>query len=152
MSFSTFLTKAVGIKHPIIQGGMHHVGDATLVSAVANAGGLGMITALSQPSAEDLHKEILRCKKLTDKPFGVNLTLLPTLVPPNYAAYADVVVKEKIPIVETAGHYKGLEPFIDLFRKHGILVLHKCTQIKHAQTAVRLGAHMISVDGFECAG
>lgn len=103
----TVLTERLGIKHPIIQGGMHYVGYKELAAAVSNAGGLGMVTALTQPSPEDLRREIQQCKELTDRPFGVNLTLLPMLVPPDYDAYAKVVVDEGIKVVETAGHYKG---------------------------------------------
>uniref|UniRef100_A0A7S3PNT6 Nitronate monooxygenase domain-containing protein n=1 Tax=Aplanochytrium stocchinoi TaxID=215587 RepID=A0A7S3PNT6_9STRA len=148
----TLLTERLKIKHPIIQGGMHYVGYAPLAAAVSNAGGLGIITALTQPSPEDLRDEIQKCKRLTDKPFGVNLTLLPMLTPPDYPAYAQVVVDEGIKVVETAGHYKGLEPFVELFKKHDTMIIHKCVAVRHALTAQRMGVDMISMDGFECAG
>lgn len=108
MRLRTLLTDMLNIKHPILQGGLHHVGFAPLAAAVSNAGGMGFITALSLRSPEELRDEIRKCKELTSHPFGVNLTLLPTIVPPDYNAYAEIVVKEKISIVETAGHYKGL--------------------------------------------
>jgi NAD(P)H-dependent flavin oxidoreductase YrpB (nitropropane dioxygenase family) len=117
---------------------------------VSNAGGLGFITALTQPSAEDLRKEIQKCKKLTKKPFGVNLTLLPALVPPDYQSYAQVIVDEKVPIVETAGNKP--EVFIAFFKKHGIKVIHKCVAIRHALSAQKYGVDMLSIDGFECGG
>mmetsp|Transcript_29468 Transcript_29468/g.51746 ORF Transcript_29468/g.51746 Transcript_29468/m.51746 type:complete len:330 (+) Transcript_29468:122-1111(+) len=150
MPIQTELTRALGIEHPIIQGGMHYVGYAELAAAVSNAGGLGIITALTQPTAEALRKEIQKCKKLTKKPFGVNMTLLPALVPPDYESYAKVVVEEKIKIVETAG--RNPKRFIEFFKKHGCYVIHKCVAIRHALTAQRLGADMISMDGFECGG
>lgn len=127
------------------------VGYAELAAAVSNAGGLGVITALTQPTAEDLRKEIRKCRELCpDKPFGVNLTLLPALVPPDYEAFAKVVVEEGIRIVETAG--RNPERFVRFFKEHGCVVIHKCTSIRHALTAQRLGADLISMDGFECAG
>mmetsp|Transcript_5798 Transcript_5798/g.6999 ORF Transcript_5798/g.6999 Transcript_5798/m.6999 type:complete len:329 (-) Transcript_5798:156-1142(-) len=148
----TLLTERLNIKHPIIQGGMHYVGYAPLAAAVSNAGGLGIITALTMPSPEDLRKEIQKCKTLTNKPFGVNLTLLPMLAPPDYGAYAQVVVDEGIKVVETAGHYKGVAEFVDMFKKHDIMIIHKCVAVRHALTAQRIGVDMISMDGFECAG
>lgn len=111
-----------------------------------------MITALTQPDAKSLELEIQKARSLTSKPLGVNLTLLPTLVPPNYEDFARVVVDAGIECVETAGHYKGLEPFVETFKKNDIPVIHKCTQIRHGQTAAKMGVDMISVDGFECAG
>lgn len=156
MPLTTKLTRALGIMHPIIQGGMHYVGYAPLVAAVSEAGGIGLVTALTQPSPELLQAEIQAVKAATTKPFGVNLTLLPALKPPNYAAYADVVEQEmesgQLRLIETAGHVKGLEPFIERFKKAGAVVIHKCTQIRHAKTAQRMGADFISMDGFECAG
>jgi len=152
MPISTVLTRALGITHPIIQGGMHHVGFAPLAAAVSEAGGVGMITALTQPSPEALRAEIRLAKSLTDKPVGVNLTLLPALAPPNYDEYAQVVVDEKIAVVETAGHFKGLAPFVTRFKKAGAYVIHKCVAVRHAKSAQRLGVDMISMDGFECAG
>jgi len=150
--FRTALTEMLGIRHPVICGGMHYVGYGGLAAAVSSAGGLGIITALTQPDPESLRKEIRECRKLTNAPFGVNLTLLPMLVPPDYGAYADVVVEEGIKVVETAGHYKGLEPFVKLFKEHDIKVIHKCTAVRHAKTAERLGVDMICMDGFEAAG
>ena len=156
MPISTKLTRALGITHPLIQGGMHYVGYAPLVAAVSNAGAIGCITALTLPTPEALQQEIRRCKELTSKPFGVNLTLLPMLSPPNYGAYADVVEEEmrsgQLRMIETAGHVKGLEPFVKRFKAAGAFVIHKCTAVRHAKTAERLGVDMISMDGFECAG
>jgi len=146
----TKVTQLLGIKHPIVQGGMHYVGYAELAAAVSNAGGLGIITALTQPNSNALREEIKKCRTLTDKPFGVNLTLLPALVPPDYDSYAQVVIDEKIKIVETAGNNPG--PFIKKFKENGIIVIHKCVSIRHALTAERLGVDIISMDGFECAG
>jgi len=150
MPLETRVTKLLGIKHPIIQGGMHYVGYASLAAAVSNAGGLGLITALTQPSAVALRDEIRACKKLTNKPFGVNLTLLPALVPPDYKAYAQVIVDEGIKVVETAG--RSPEEFIKFFKQHGIVVIHKCVAVRHALSAERLGVDVVSMDGFECAG
>jgi len=146
----TKFTEAFGIEHPIVQGGMQWVGKAELVAAVANAGGLGMITALTQPSPEDLVKEIARTRDLTDKPFGVNLTILPSITPPPYDEYRSVIVDEGIKIVETAGSNPG--PHMAQFHDAGIRVLHKCTSVKHAIKAQDLGVDGISIDGFECAG
>ncbi|KAI1256368.1 hypothetical protein MGN70_001492 [Eutypa lata] len=150
MPFDTELTRRLGIKIPVIQGGMQHVGYAELASAVSNAGGLGILTALTQPTPEDLRNEIRRCRQMTGKPFGVNITLLPALVPPDYGAYAQVVIDEGVRIVETAGNSPG--PVISLLKKAGIIVLHKCTTIRHAQSAIKLGVDFLSIDGFECAG
>ncbi|KAG0053747.1 hypothetical protein BGZ89_002827, partial [Linnemannia elongata] len=150
MVLQTKLTKLVGIKHPIVQGGMQWVGTAELASAVSNAGGLGILTALTQPTPEHLRNEIRRCRTMTNKPFGVNLTLLPAMTPPPYAEYGDVIVQEGIKVVETAGNNPG--EHIRKFKEAGIFVIHKCTSIRHALTAQRLGADMLSIDGFECAG
>ncbi|KAF2125530.1 inosine monophosphate dehydrogenase [Dothidotthia symphoricarpi CBS 119687] len=150
MPFNTELTRALGIRVPVVQGGMQWVGYAELASAVSNAGGLGLLTALTQPSPEDLRKEIRRCRTMTKNPFGVNLTLLPALVPPDYAAYARVIIEEKINIVETAGNSPG--PVIRQLKAAGTTILHKCTTIRHAQSAVKLGVDFLSIDGFECAG
>ncbi|PKS11522.1 hypothetical protein jhhlp_003287 [Lomentospora prolificans] len=150
MPFDTELTRRLGIQVPIVQGGMQHVGTADLASAVSNAGALGIITALIFPTPEDLRKEIRRCRTLTNRPFGVNITLLPALVPPDYAAYARVVIEEGVKIVETAGNSPG--PVIKQLKEAGIIVLHKCTTIRHAQSAVKLGVDFLSIDGFECAG
>ena len=146
----TRFTELFGVEHPIAQGGMQWVGRATLVSAVANAGALGFITALTQPTPEDLTKEIARCRDWTDKPFGVNLTILPAIKPPPYAEYRQAIIEAGIKIVETAG-YKPQE-HIDEFHKYGVKVIHKCTSVRHALSAERMGADAISIDGFECAG
>ncbi|KAI0173560.1 hypothetical protein GGR52DRAFT_543510 [Hypoxylon sp. FL1284] len=150
MPFDTELTRRLGIKIPVVQGGMQHVGYAELAAAVSNAGGLGIITALTQPTPEDLRNEIRRCRKMTKNPFAVNITLLPALAPPDYGAYAQVVIDEDIKIVETAGNSPG--PVITKLKKAGIIILHKCTTIRHAQSAIKLGVDFLSIDGFECAG
>src|SRR5258706_10206137 len=146
----TRFTELVGVEHPIVQGGMQWVGRAELVAAVANAGALRFITALTQPTPEDLTKEIARCRGLTDKPFGVNLTILPSIKPPPYAEYRQAIIESGIKAVETAG-YKPQE-HVDEFKKHGIKVIHKCTAVRHALSAERMGVDAISIDGFECAG
>jgi NAD(P)H-dependent flavin oxidoreductase YrpB (nitropropane dioxygenase family) len=146
----TRFTEMFGVDHPIVQGGMQWVGRAELVAAVANAGALGMITALTQPAPDDLRKEIARCRELTDKPFGVNLTILPAIKPPPYAEYRQAIIESGIKIVETAGNKP--QEHVDEFKRHGIKVLHKCTSVRHALSAERMGADAISIDGFECAG
>ncbi len=146
----TRITDLFGIEHPIAQGGMQWVGKAELVAAVANAGALGFITALTQPTPEDLAKEIRRTRDLTDKPFGVNLTILPAIKPPPYAEYRDAIIAGGIKVVETAG-YKPQE-HVDHFKQHGIKVIHKCTAVRHALSAERMGVDAVSIDGFECAG
>src|SRR5688500_10050433 len=143
-------TELVGVEHPIVQGGMQWVGRAELVAAVANAGALGLITALTQPTPEDLTKEIARCRDMTDKPFGVNLTILPTIKPPPYAEYRQAIIEAGIKVVETAGNKP--QEHVDEFKKHGIKIVHKCTSVRHALSAERMGADAISIDGFECAG
>jgi len=150
MPFNTKLTRALGIKVPVVQGGMQWVGYAELASAVSNAGGLGILTALTQPTPEDLRKEIRKCRTMTNNPFGVNITLLPAMVPPDYRAYAQVVIEEGIRIVETAGNSPG--PVIEQLKAVGTIILHKCTTIRHAQSAIALGVDFLSIDGFECAG
>ncbi len=140
----------LGIEHPIVQGGMQWVGLAELASAVSNAGGLGILTGLTQPTPEALLKEIARCREMTDKPFAVNLTILPTIKPVPYEEYAQAIVDSGIKIVETAGH--NPEPFLPPFKAAGITVIHKCTSIRHCLKAERIGCDMVSVDGFECAG
>ncbi len=150
MALKTRFTEAFGIEHPIVQGGMQWVGKAELVAAVANAGALGLITALTQPTPEALTKEIARTRDMTDKPFGVNLTILPTITPPPYAEYRQAIIEAGITIVETAG-YKPQE-HVDHFKQHGIKVIHKCTAVRHALSAERMGVDAISIDGFECAG
>jgi nitronate monooxygenase len=146
----TRFTQMFGVDHPIAQGGMQWVGRATLVSAVANAGALGFITALTQPTPEALLEEIARCRDWTDKPFGINLTILPAIKPPPYAEYRAAIIESGVKIVETAG-YKPQE-HVDEFKKHGIKVIHKCTSVRHALSAERMGVDALSIDGFECAG
>ncbi|OBJ67854.1 nitronate monooxygenase family protein [Mycobacterium sp. 1274756.6] len=150
MSLTTKFTETFGIEHPVVQGGMQWVGRADLVAAVANAGGLGFLTALTQPTPAELAKEIERTRQLTDKPFGVNLTILPTINPPPYDEYRQVIVDSGIKIVETAGSNPA--PHLPMFHEHGIKVLHKCTSVRHAVKAQSLGVDGISIDGFECAG
>jgi nitronate monooxygenase len=146
----TKITRLLGIDHPIIQGGMMWVGTAEMASAVSNAGGLGMLTALTQPTPDALRAEIQRCRRMTDKPFGVNLTILPSISPPPYAEYRKAIIESGIKIVETAGHKP--QEHVDHFKQHGITVLHKCTAVRHALSAERMGVDVISIDGFECAG
>ena len=147
---STRFTEIFGIEHPIVQGGMQNVGVAELVSAVANAGALGFLTALTQPSPEALTREIARTRGMTDRPFGVNLTILPTLKPIPYAEYAQATVESGIKIVETAGN--NPQRFLPAFKAAGIKVIHKCTSVRHAIKAETIGCDAISIDGFECAG
>ena len=150
MSFKTRITELLNIEYPIVQGGMMWVGRAELASAVSNAGGLGIITALTQPTPELLYKEIERCKTMTDKPFGVNLTILPSVNPPPYAEYRDAIISSGIKIVETAGSKP--QEHVDIFKQHNIIVIHKCTSVRHAISAEKMGVDAISIDGFECAG
>jgi nitronate monooxygenase len=146
----TAVTELLGIRYPIIQGGMQWVGYAELASAVSNAGGLGILTALTQPTPDDLRREIERCRGMTDKPFGVNLTILPAIKPPPYAEYIAAIVESGIRIVETAGN--NPRDFAPKFKEHGITVIHKCTSLRHALSAEKSGVDVISIDGFECAG
>ena len=146
----TRITDLFGIEHPVIQGGMQWVGCAELVSAVSNAGALGILTALTQPTPEDLVKEIQRTREMTDKPFGVNLTVLPTINPPPYEEYAQAIVGSGVKIVETAG--RSPEPFMELFKEYDVKVIHKCTSVRHALKAQSVGVSAITIDGFECAG
>lgn len=146
----TRFTELFGVEHPIAQGGMQWVGTAELVSAVANAGALGFLTALTQPTPEALSREIARTREMTDKPFGVNLTILPSINPPPYAEYRRAVIESGVTIVETAG-YKPQEHIDDL-KAHGVKIIHKCTAVRHALSAERMGVDAISIDGFECAG
>lgn len=146
----TRFTEMFGIEHPIVQGGMQWVGRAPLVAAVANAGALGMLTALTQPTPEELSKEIARTRELTDKPFGVNLTILPAITPPPYAEYRQAIIEAGIKIVETAG--SNPKEHLEDFQPHGIKVIHKATSVRHAVKAEQLGVDAVSVDGFECAG
>jgi len=146
----TKFTEAFGVEAPIVQGGMQWVGRAELASAVSNAGGLGILTALTQPTPDDLRREIDRCRTMTDKPFGVNLTILPSVNPPPYAEYRKAIIESGIRIVETAG--SGPREHVEDFKSHGVTVLHKCTAVRHALSAERMGVDIVSIDGFECAG
>lgn len=146
----TRFTELLGIEHPIVQGGMQWVGRAELAAAVSNAGGLGIITGLTQPTPQALKDEIARCRQMTSKPFGVNLTILPTLKPIPHDEYAQAIIDSGVKIVETAGSNPA--KYIGMFKQAGIKVLHKCTAVRHALTAERHGADVISIDGFECAG
>lgn len=150
MAIKTRITEMLGIEHPIVQGGMMWVGTADMAAAVSNAGGLGIITALTQATPDDLRREIERCRTLTNKPFGVNLTILPSVNPPPYAEYRRAIIDSGIKIVETAGAKP--QEHVDDFKSHGIIILHKCTAVRHALSAERMGADIISIDGFECAG
>jgi NADH:quinone reductase (non-electrogenic) len=146
----TRFTREFGIEHPIVQGGMQWVGRAELVAAVANAGALGHITALTQPTPEDLAKEIARCQEMTDKPFGVNLTILPTINPPPYMEYAQAIIESGVKHVETAGN--NPQEYLDVFKPAGIKVIHKAVTVRHALKGQSLGVDAISIDGFDCAG
>lgn len=146
----TRLTELLGIRYPIVQGGMMWVGTAELVSAVSNAGGLGILTALTQPTPEQLAKEIERCSTMTDAPFGVNLTILPSINPPPYEAYLDVIIGSGVKILETAG--RNPQDFILKAKATGIKIIHKCVSVRHALSAERNGVDAVSIDGFECAG
>ncbi|MGF6506163.1 NAD(P)H-dependent flavin oxidoreductase [Paraburkholderia sp. 32] len=146
----TRITELFQIKYPIIQGGMHYVGLAELASAVSNAGGLGVITALTQKTPELLAKEIARCREMTDQPFGVNLTFLPTFSAPPYLEYIDAIRQAGVRIVETAG--RNPEPYISSLKEAGIKIFHKCTSIRHALKAQQIGCDAVTVDGFECGG
>ncbi|MDR3417181.1 MAG: nitronate monooxygenase family protein [Nevskia sp.] len=150
MNFRTRFTELVGIDYPIVQGGMMWVGRAELAAAVSNAGGLGILTALTQPTPDALRQEIERCRGMTGKPFGVNLTILPSVKPPPYAEYRRAIIDSGVKIVETAGH--NPREHVEEFKAHGIKVIHKCTAVRHALSAERLGVDAISIDGFECAG
>jgi NAD(P)H-dependent flavin oxidoreductase YrpB (nitropropane dioxygenase family) len=146
----TRITELFGIQHPIMQGGMHFVGFAPLAAAVSNAGGLGVITGLTQRSPKDLANEIAKCKDLTDKPFGVNLTFLPTVSSPDYPGYIKAIIEGGVRIVETAG--RSPEAYMPVLKEHGIKVVHKCTSVRHALKAEKIGCDAVSVDGFECGG
>ncbi|TVV70490.1 NAD(P)H-dependent flavin oxidoreductase [Sphingomonas solaris] len=146
----TRFTELMGVEHPVMMGGMMWVGRAGLAAAVSNAGGLGTITALTQPTPEDLTREIARVRDLTNKPFAVNLTILPSVSPPPYAEYRRAIIEAGVTIVETAGN-RPQDHVADL-RAHGIRVIHKCTSVRHALSAQRMGVDAISIDGFECAG
>ena len=146
----TRITELFGIERPIIQGGMHYVGYAELASAVSNAGGLGIITALTQPTPDDLAREIARCHEMTDKPFGVNLTFLPAFALPPYPEYIDAIISGGVKIVETAG--RNPQEHLPRLKKAGVKVIHKCTSVRHALKAESIGCDAASVDGFECGG
>src|SRR5215475_8150945 len=146
----TRITELFGIEHPIIQGGMHYVGFAELAAAVSSAGGLGIITGLTQRTPELLAKEIARCRDMTDKPFGVNLTFLPSFTAPPYPEYIAAIVEGGVKIVETAG--RSPEAHMAALKAHGIKVIHKCTSVRHSLKAQRIGCDAVSVDGFECGG
>ncbi len=150
MEMKTRITELFGIRYPIIQGGMQWVGRAELAAAVSNAGGLGILTGLTQPTPEALGAEIERCRAMTPAPFGVNLTILPTASPPPYAAYVDVIARSGVSVVETAGN--SPKEFIATLKAAGVKIIHKCTSIRHALSAERNGVDAISIDGFECAG
>ena len=147
----TRITELFGIEHPVIQGGMHHVGFAEMAAAVSNAGGLGIITGLTQKSPEDLANEIAKCNDMTDKPFGVNLTFLPGFANPDYPGYIEAIIAGgNVRIVETAG--RSPEQYMPLMKEAGIKVIHKCTSVRHSLKAERIGCDAVSVDGFECGG
>ena len=146
----TRITDLFGIQHPIIQGGMHFVGLAEMAAAVSNAGGLGIITGLTQRTPELLAKEIARCQEMTDKPFGVNLTFLPAVTPPDYPGFVEAIIKGGIKIVETAGN--NPQKWMPALKEAGIKVIHKCTSVRHSLKAEAIGCDAVSVDGFECGG
>jgi NADH:quinone reductase (non-electrogenic) len=146
----TRITELFGIRHPIIQGGMHYVGFAGLASAVSNAGGLGIVTGLTQQTPELLAKEIARCRDMTDRPFGVNLTFLPAFAAPPYPEYIRAIIEGGVKIVETAG--RNPQPYLAVLKAAGIKVIHKCTSVRHALKAETIGCDAVSVDGFECGG
>lgn len=150
MPIVTPVTKLLGIRVPVVQGGMQWVGVPELVGAISNAGGLGILTALTQPNPDALREAIRKTRTLTDKNFGVNITFLPSINPPDYEGYARAAVEEGVKIFETAGNNPG--PFIKFFKENGCVVIHKCTSIKHAKSAEKLGVDILSIDGFECAG
>lgn len=147
---TTRFTETFGVEHPIVQGGMQWVGRAELVAAVADSGALGFLTALTQPTPEALTHEIQRCREMTDKPFGVNLTILPSIAPPPYDEYRQAIIESGIEIVETAGFNPA--DHVPRFHEAGVKVLHKCTSVRHAIKAEQIGVDAVSIDGFECAG
>jgi len=146
----TRITEMLGIQHPIVQGGMHFVGFAEMAAAVSNAGGLGIITGLTQGTPERLKAEIERCRAMTDKPFGVNLTFLPAVTPPDYPGFVKVIIESGIKVVETAGNNPA--KWLPMLKEAGIVVIHKCTSVRHALKAEAIGCDAVSVDGFECGG
>ena len=146
----TRITELFGIEHPVIQGGMHHVGYAEMAAAVSNAGGLGIITGLTQRTPKDLANEIAKCKDMTDKPIGVNLTFLPGFANPDYPGYIEAIIAHDVKIVETAG--RSPEQYMPIMKEAGIKVIHKCTSVRHSLKAESIGCDAVSVDGFECGG
>ena len=148
--FTTRITELLGIDHPVVCGGMTTVGRAELAAAVSNAGALGMVTALTTGSPENLEREIARTRELTDRPFGINLTILPTINPVPFDEYADVIASSKVAAVETAG--RNPEQYIPKFKEGGLVCIHKAVSVRHALTAQRIGVDIVSIDGFECAG
>lgn len=148
--FKTRVTEKLGIRVPIVQGGMQWVGRAELASAVSNAGALGVLTALTQPTPEHLRREIARCRSMTDQPFAVNLTILPAVSPPPYAEYIDAILESGVRIVETAGN--SPKEYMVRFKAAQVVIVHKCTSVRHALSAERNGVDIVSIDGFECAG
>ena len=146
----TRITELFGVEHPIIQGGMHMVGYAEMAAAVSNAGGLGIITGLTQGTPENLTKEIKRCREMTDKPFGVNLTFLPAVTPPDYPGFVQAIIGSGVKAVETAGN--NPQKWLPALKEAGIKVIHKCTSVRHSLKAEQIGCDAVSVDGFECGG
>jgi len=146
----TRITEFFGIERPIVQGGLMWIARAELAAAVADAGGIGFMTALTYPEPDGLRAEIRKCRQLTDKPFGVNLTFLPTLRPPDYPAYIQVCIDEGVRFIETAG--RNPEPYMEAIKAAGIRVIHKCTSVRHAIKAEKIGCDAVSIDGFEAAG
>ena len=146
----TRITELFGIEHPVIQGGMHYVGFAEMAAAVSNAGGLGIITGLTLGTAEKLAAEIARCRTMTDKPFGVNLTFLPSVTPPDYPGLIKSIIEGGVKVVETAGNNPA--KWLPVLKEHGIKVIHKCTSVRHSLKAEAIGCDAVSVDGFECGG
>lgn len=146
----TRITELLNIEHPIVQGGMHYVGFAELAAAVSNAGGLGMVTGLTQKSPAELAKEIARCREMTDKPFGVNLTFLPIVNAPDYPGYIEAIIEGGVPVVETAG--RNPQEHLPKLQNAGVKIIHKCTSVRHALKAEKIGCDAVSVDGFECGG
>ena len=148
--FKTRITELFGIEYPVVQGGLMWIARAELVSAVANAGGIGFMTALTHPTPEDLGAEIRRAREMTDKPFGVNITFLPTLKPVDYGEYIDVCIDEGVKFMETAG--RNPEPYMEKMKAAGMVVTHKCTSVRHSLKAEKIGCDVVSIDGFEAGG
>ena len=151
MALKTRITEMLGIEHPVVQGGMMWVGYAEMASAVSNAGGLGIVTGLTQPTPDALRAEIERTRSMTDRPFGVNLTVLPSINAPDYKAYVQAMLDGGVKILETAGS-PAVREIWEMVKPHGVTILHKCTAVRHALSAEKNGADIISIDGFECAG